>query len=153
MEDTNTITNTLLTQPLSHYKDIQSFIPNISEGRVIKVYDGDTITIIAQLNYPNCPLYKFNVRLDNIDCPEMKTKDPIEKQVAQIAKKTLSDLIFDKVITLKNVKTEKYGRLLATIYLDELNINEYLVKKRLAYVYDGGTKTKPTNWLEYYEGK
>jgi endonuclease YncB( thermonuclease family) len=51
---------------------------------------------------------------------------------------------------LKNVKTEKYGRLLADVYIDQIHLNDYLLKKRLAVVYDGGTKNCPKNWMEYY---
>ena len=117
---------------------------------VKSVYDGDTITIASKLPYTSSPLYRFSVRLNGIDCPEIKGKDYNEKQCAQIAKEEMSNLILNKIVTLKNVKTEKYGRILADVYIDELHLNNHLIQKRLAVVYDGGTKISPKNWMEYY---
>jgi len=130
--------------------EIKKFIPPIKDGKVIKVYDGDTITIISKLPYPDSPLYKFSVRLLGIDCPEIKGKDNSERECAQLAKKELTELLMGKIITLENVTTEKYGRLLADVYLDKIHINDYLIKKRLAVFYDGTTKKSPKNWMDYY---
>ena len=126
------------------------FIPPITTGRVIKVYDGDTITIVAKLPYKKSPLYKFSVRLNGIDCPEIKGETEDEKQCAQLAKKELEDLILNKQITLKNLATEKYGRILADVYLDNLHLNKHMLDKRLAVCYDGGKKNKPVSWLKYH---
>jgi endonuclease YncB( thermonuclease family) len=130
--------------------EIKKFIPPIKDGKVIKVYDGDTITIISKLPYLDSPLYKFSVRLLGIDCPEIKGKDKSERECAQLAKNELTELIMDKIITLENVQTEKYGRILADVYLDKIHINDYLLKKRLAVIYDGTTKKSPKNWMDYY---
>jgi micrococcal nuclease len=130
--------------------EIKKFIPPINNGKVIKIYDGDTITIISKLPYPNSPLYKFSVRLLGIDCPEIKGKDESERECAQLAKNELTELVMDKIITLENVQTEKYGRLLADVYLNSIHINDYLLKKRLAVKYDGTSKKCPKNWMDYY---
>ncbi len=130
--------------------DCVPFIPPIDKGYVIKVYDGDTITIASKLPYLESPLYRFSVRLNGIDCPEIKGKDEHEKACAQIAKEEVSDLILNKVVTLQNLQTEKYGRILADVYINDLHLNKYLVEKRLAVVYDGGTKICPKNWMSYY---
>ena len=65
-----------------------------------------------------------------------------EKQCAQLARDELSKLILNKHIVLKDLKTEKYGRILAEVYLDDLHLNQYMLDKNLAVKYDGGTKTK-----------
>lgn len=132
------------------WKDTIPFIPPVDKGLVIKVYDGDTITIAAKLPYPESPMYRFSVRLNGIDCPEIKGKDKNEKECAQIAKDVLSELILHKEVMLKNLETEKYGRILAEVYLGDLNLNKYMIEKRLAVVYDGGTKISPNNWMNYY---
>ena len=132
------------------WKDCAPFVPPIDRGVVIKVYDGDTITIASKLPYPNSPLYRFSVRLNGIDCPEIKAKNEYEKDCAHLAKKEVYDLVFNKIVILKNVQTEKYGRVLADVYVGELHLNDHLLKKRLAVAYDGGTKNCPTNWMDYY---
>ena len=53
-----------------------------------------------------------------------------------------SIFVFNKTIQLKNVKTEKYGRVLAEVWYNNVCINTWLVKQRLAVEYDGGTKKK-----------
>jgi micrococcal nuclease len=132
------------------WKNTVEFVPPVEKGIVIKVYDGDTITIASKLPYPSSPLYRFSVRLNGIDCPEIKGKDENEKQCAQIAKQEMSDLILNKIVLLKNVQTEKYGRILADVYIGDLHLNEHMIEKRLAISYDGGKKISPSNWMDYY---
>jgi endonuclease YncB( thermonuclease family) len=132
------------------WKDTVQFVPPVEKGVVIKVYDGDTITIASKLPYLSSPLYRFSVRLSGIDCPEIKGKDENEKQCAQIAKQEMSDLIMNKIVTLKNIETEKFGRILADVYMGDLHLNKHMIEKRLAVTYDGGTKISPKNWMNYY---
>jgi endonuclease YncB( thermonuclease family) len=133
------------------YSKAVKFIPPITNGFVIKVYDGDTITIASHLPYDKSPLYKFSVRLNNIDCPELRSSNTNEKECAKIAKDELTKLILYKFIRLENIGTEKYGRILADVYIDDIHINEYMVNKRLAIYYNGGTKKTPNDWMEYYK--
>ena len=100
--------------------------------------------------YKESPLYKFSVRLNGIDCPEIKGESDDEKQCAQLAKKELEGLILNKQITMKNLATEKYGRILADVYLGDLHLNKHMLDKRLAVCYDGGKKNKPESWLKYH---
>jgi len=147
--DSNELLHSLLHKPIE-WKDTIQFVPPINCGRVIKVYDGDTITIASKLPYTDSLLYRFSVRLNGIDCPEIKSKNDIEKECALITKKEVTDLILHKVVTLKNVQTEKYGRILADVYLDDLHLNKHMLDRRLAVAYDGGTKLSPNNWLDYH---
>jgi micrococcal nuclease len=124
------------------YEDTIPFVPPVTNGLVIKVYDGDTITIASKLPYSDSPMYRFSVRLNGIDSPEIRTKIPEEKKLAIIARDALSDKIMGKVITLENVSVEKYGRILADVIIDGENMNNYMLDKKLAVKYDGGTKGK-----------
>ena len=128
----------------SKSKDSIKFVPPITEGEVIHVYDGDTITIVSKLPYDASPLYRFSVRLAGIDSAEIKGKTEKEKAQAQEAKNALQNLILHKVISLKNLKTEKYGRILADVYVGELHVNQWLLDNNYAVKYLGGTKS---NWV------
>ena len=132
-----------------NYKNSIPFVPPVQFGKVVKVYDGDTITLATKLPYENSPVYRFQVRLSGIDTPEMKTQNDTEKQCAQLAKKFVSDKILFKIVELRDVQMEKYGRLLAKIYCDDICINDLLCQRHLAVSYDGGTKKCPENWMEY----
>ena len=131
------------------WEDTTAFTMPITGGQVIKVYDGDSITIASYLPMDSSPLFRFSVRLNGIDTPEIKGKNEDEKTAAKAARDALSNLILHKVITLKNVDTEKYGRILADVYLDDLCINDWLINEHYAVKYDGGTKIPPTSWLKY----
>lgn len=142
-EDQNTIIQWDNTVP---------FVVPITGGQVIKVYDGDTITVAAKLPFPNSPLYRFSVRLNGIDTPEIKGKTADEKSVAVEARDALSNMILNKNVVLKNVASEKYGRVLADVYFNELHINNWLIEQRFAVKYDGGTKKIPESWVQYRVG-
>ena len=122
------------------WEDTQEFTFPIKGGRVIKVYDADTITIASKLPYVTSPLYRFSVRLNGIDTPEIKGKTEEEKVAAKKVQKILEDMILKKTVNLKNVSTEKYGRILADVYLGNLHLNEWLILNGHAVKYDGGKK-------------
>jgi endonuclease YncB( thermonuclease family) len=132
--------NSALNPVKSSTKSIP-FIPPITEGDVINVYDGDTITIVSKLPYDASPLYRFSVRLAGIDCAEIKGKTEYERELAQEAKCALQKLILNKAVALKNLKTEKYGRVLADVYLGDLHVNQWLLDNKYAVQYSGGKKT------------
>lgn len=131
------------------WKDTTEFTFPITGGRVIKVYDGDTITIASQLPYKDSPLYRFSVRLNRIDTPEIKSTNKDEKTAAIECRDKLSSLILNKYISLKNIENEKYGRILADIYLNDICINDLLINERYAVTYDGKEKKPPSSWLKY----
>jgi len=135
--------------PEINWKDTIPFTVPIKGGKVIKVYDGDSITIAAKFPFENSLLYRFSIRLNGIDTPEINGKNDDEKEAAKNARDALSNLILNKYVILQNVDNEKYGRILADVYLGDLHINDWLVRERYAVRYDGGTKKTPSSWLNY----
>jgi endonuclease YncB( thermonuclease family) len=128
------------------YGDTIPFVPPIQYGKVIKVYDGDTITIASVLPNTTEPIYRFSIRLNGIDTPEIRGKTQEEKELAVQVRDALTDKIYGKMVELRNVGNEKYGRVLAEIYLDGENINQWLVDENFAVAYDGGKKHRPASW-------
>lgn len=128
------------------FRDIPEFIPPITGGRVIKVYDGDTITIASRINgMINSDIYRFSIRLIEIDTPEMSSHDIIEKDMAKQIRDILSNKIMDKMVNIKIFGTDKYGRILGEItYINEegilININQWLINNQYALRYDGTKK-------------
>jgi micrococcal nuclease len=94
-------------------------------------------------------MYRFSVRLNGIDCPEIKGKSAEEIAVAKEARDAMTALIYQKEVTLLNVANEKYGRVLADVYLGSLHLNQWLIDQRFAVAYDGGTKKTPESWARY----
>jgi len=129
-----------------NYKDTVPFVPPIHYGKVIKVYDGDTITIASVLPNTTSPIYRFSVRLNGIDTPEINGKTSTEKEFARFVRDALYEKIYGKFVELRNVGNEKYGRILAHVYLEGENINQWLIDSNYAVPYDGGTKSIPESW-------
>jgi len=121
-------------------------------AKVVKVYDGDTVHVVIHMQGggPLPPLVRYKVRLDGIDSPEMRTKNPKEKLAAVAARERLLELVAGdaQIIRFKCGKFDKYGRLLGEIFVDpfmgkaDKSVNQMLIEEGHAYAYDGGTKTE-----------
>ena len=129
------------------YESSIPFVPPITYGKVIKVYDGDTITIAAKLPYSESPVYRVSVRLNGIDTPEIKGETQKEKDLAKQVRDSLKVKIMGKIVQLKNTSSEKYGRLLADVYVDDICINDWMIEQGFAVKYNGGTKERPDEWI------
>lgn len=109
---------------------------------VTRVVDGDTIDVILDLGFS--VLHKCRVRLYGIDTPESRTRDKDEKARGKLASKFLEDSINDgtKVILRSKLKDSKgkYGRVLGEVIVDDININELMIKRYLAVKYYGQSK-------------
>ena len=80
-------------------------------------------------------MHKQKARLLGINTPEVRGK---EREAGLVSRDRLRELIDGKdiIIVTHKDKGGKYGRLLATIFLDGVNINQQLVDEGLAEVYD-----------------
>ena len=129
-----------------NYENTVPFVPPIAGGKVVKVYDGDTFTLASKLPNVDSPIYRFSIRLNGIDAPEIKGKTQAEKELAKKSRDALNKLIMNKFVRLENISIEKYGRILADVYVDNICVNEYMIDNNFAVKYDGGTKNRPDDW-------
>lgn len=87
--------------------------------------------------------YKWVIRLMGIDTPEIKAKNATEKAAAVAARDFLRGLILDKVIIIKCLEFDKYGRLLGNLFTTDnttKSLSELMIEKGHAKAYDGGKK-------------
>lgn len=98
---------------------------------VKRVVDGDTVDCEVDLGFNIKTHIRF--RLAGIDTPEIRG---VEKEEGLKSKAYLISLIknTDSII-VESHKTGKFGRWLGTLYIDELNVNEDLVKNGYAKPY------------------
>lgn len=92
-------------------------------GRVVGVADGDTVTVLDATNT------QFKIRLMGIDAPEKKMP------FGQNSKQHLSDLVFNKQVTVEYNKQDKYGRTVGRILVNSVDANLEQVKAGLAWHY------------------
>lgn len=93
------------------------------EGKVVKVSDGDTITVLDKNKVQN------KVRLKEIDAPEKK------QPFGQKSKQALSDLVFGKQVYVISNSTDRYGRNLGVILVDGVHVNQRMVADGYAWAY------------------
>ena len=109
---------------------------------VTRVVDGDTIDCVLDLGFSI--LHKCRVRLYGIDTPESRTRDLDEKARGKLASKFLEDSINNgkQIILRSELKDSKgkYGRVLGSIVVDDLDINQAMVAQNLAVKYFGQSK-------------
>lgn len=119
-----------------------------SIAKVVSVYDGDTCRVVIPYKGE---FYKWNVRLIGYDTPEMrpsrsKPNRDLEIQAARAAKKFLISQVMstpEQLIFIKCQDFDKYGRLLAEIYInhdDYESVNQLMIDNNHGYPYNGGTK-------------
>jgi micrococcal nuclease len=120
--------------------------------KVIKVVDGDTIDADIDLGF-DISLTK-RVRLSGVDTPESRTTDLKEKTLGLEVKEWLKHKLEGaKDILIKTQlpdSTEKYGRILGNLYINNaaLSLNQQMIDEGYAWTYDGGTKKKNFTELE-----
>ena len=105
------------------------------KAKVVKVYDGDTITVDFDLGL-NVWLKGQTIRLYGIDTPELRGE---EREKGLEARDYVRDLILNKEVFIQTYKDKKgkYGRWLGVVLAEEVgNINEHLVKMGYAEVYE-----------------
>jgi endonuclease YncB( thermonuclease family) len=90
-------------------------------GKVVDITDGDTFKLLKKDST------QIKVRFHGIDCPESK------QPFSNVCKKYLSDLIFGKQVFLKNMSLDRYGRTLAIVFLDTINVNENMLSAGMAW--------------------
>lgn len=92
-------------------------------GRVVGVSDGDTITVLDDNKQ------RHVIRLMGIDAPEKA------QAFGQKAKESLSELVFDRDVSVTWFKRDRYGRTVGQVRLDDTDVCLEQIKLGLAWHY------------------
>lgn len=95
----------------------------VISGKVIKVADGDTFTILADGNQ------QIRIRLHGIDAPE-KNQD-----FSRVSMEHLTELIMHKEVRVYPKRKDPYRRIVGIVKVGETNVNEAMLKTGLAWHY------------------
>jgi len=93
-------------------------------GRVIGITDGDTIRVLTTANQ------QIRVRIAFCDAPEKG------QAFGQRAKQAMSELVFGKDVELRPHTIDRYGRLVARVFVKGQDAGLELLKQGLCWVYD-----------------
>ena len=102
------------------------------KAKIIAVYDGDTVTAMVDLGFLH--FQEMKLRLFGIDTPELRGE---EREQGMVVRDLLREMILDKEVEIHSYKDKqgKYGRYLATIVIDGLDINRWLLDEGHAQPY------------------
>ena len=115
----------------------QSYIYNAT---IVNVVDGDTLDATVDLGFTAFVRIRF--RLYGIDTNETNDKDEVKRALALKAKEFLKAKCLNAKVVIKSRKTDKYGRWLGDVYLEDgTHLNDSLLVEGLAVPYFGGTKS------------
>ena len=92
-------------------------------GKVIKVVDGDTLTIL-DANYK-----EHKIRLAGIDAPERK------QAYGLASRKRLASIVAGQQVTVEYQKRDRYGRIVGKVLLDGIDMCLEQVKAGFAWHY------------------
>ena len=110
------------------------------KAKLDRIIDGDTVDAHIDLGF-DITIHK-RIRLAGIDTPESRTRDLEEKAKGLASKDRLVELLEDGEFVLESKEVGKYGRVLGTLHVDDVNVNETLVQEGFAVEYWGGKKKK-----------
>lgn len=117
--------------------------------KFISNYDADTVTVLFHEHKG----FQFNLRINGVDSPELRSKVPVIKQHAITAKEFVSGLLVKGEIYIANFHCwDKYGgRIVADLFINDESLADMLIERKLAVKYDGNTKLTDTDWVNFIE--
>lgn len=95
-------------------------LANTFTGKCIGVSDGDTISVMKEGR-------AVKIHLEGIGCPEL------HQDFGNRAKQFTSSLVFGKDVQVNELSRDRYGRMVAKVYVGNLDVCLELVKAGLAW--------------------
>jgi micrococcal nuclease len=100
------------------------------KATIINVIDGDTVDAIIDMGFKIHTTQRL--RLNRIDTEEMHDTNLEKRKLAIEAKEYLRNTLLNKEVIIETRKSDSFGRWLAEIVCEDININNVLLEKNLA---------------------
>ena len=107
-------------------------------GNVVGVDDGDTIAVL------DADKVQHKIRLTGIDAPEKK------QPFGNRSKQNLSDMVFNKTVTVETAKRDRYGRELGKVLAGGKDVNLEQVRAGMAWHYKAYERTQSATDRQAY---
>ena len=120
-------------------KNIRRFLPDVTHGKVVSVYDGDTLTLAGR-HAGQGPPTLFSVRLAGVDTPEMTAATREEREAAVAARDALRSRVMARIVQVSVKRADKYGRLLADVSIGGEDMSQWLIASGHGRPYGGGRR-------------
>ena len=100
------------------------------KATIINIVDGDTVDAIIDMGFKIHTTQRL--RLNRIDTEEMHDANLEKRKLAIEAKEYLRNTLLNKEVIIETRKSDSFGRWLAEIVYEDININNVLLEKNLA---------------------
>lgn len=104
-------------------------------GQVVAILDGDTIDVLVDQR-------PVRVRLAQIDAPEKR------QAFGTRSRQVLAGLVFKKTARVTEDGHDRYGRVVGTVFVADVDVNAQMVREGMAWVYRQYAKNKMLYELE-----
>ncbi|NTS41713.1 thermonuclease family protein [Flavisolibacter sp. BT320] len=94
-----------------------------TDGKVVAISDGDTFRLLT----PDKKTER--VRLYGVDAPENG------QDFSTQARQALSELVFSQEVRIEEKDRDRYGRIVAIVYSNGVNVNEELLRRGMVWHY------------------
>lgn len=111
-------------------------------AKCIDVYDGDTAKFAFNILSDPANITWQSIRFAGYNSAEIRGSTQEEKDKAVAARNALISKIGNRIVTLKLGKFDKYGRTLGTVFVDDENINQWMISKGHGIEYTGRGQKK-----------
>jgi len=108
-------------------------------GLVVGVADGDTTTVL------DADKVQHKIRLAGIDAPEKK------QAFGNRSKESLSDLVFDKTVSVETNKRDRYRREIGKVLVNGRDVNLVQVERGMGWFYRQYQREQSPNDRKLYE--
>ena len=124
-------------------------------AKLVKVVDGDTVDVDIDLGF-GIWMKDERVRIMDIDTPESRTRDKVEKLFGKAASARVKELLEEDIILKTQISRDgedmkgKYGRILGDFMVERFEdgkqemLTDVLVQEGHAVAYFGGSKEEIT---------
>lgn len=92
-------------------------------GTVVGLADGDTVTVL------DTSKTQYRIRLAGIDAPEKR------QDFGSRSRQSLSELVFQKPVRVEYTKTDRYGRIVGKVLVNNVDASLEQVKRGMAWHY------------------
>ena len=116
---------------------------NLILGKVIKIYDGDTIAINDDKGK------MLRVQIAYIDAPDMDVQTNEKQPLYRESIKELSSMILNKEVIIESLDVDKTGKVEGFIFLGKMNVNVEMVRRGMTEIYEP-VRFKPSAFKQDY---
>jgi endonuclease YncB( thermonuclease family) len=101
-------------------------------AKIVDVYDGDTFFAIFEM--PHQPICMHKIRLKKVDTPELNSNNPNKQIKSHQCKNMMKAMLLDKIVQLRLVGTDHFGRMIADVSINGMDVVEPLLQTKCAKI-------------------